>query len=353
MLPTIGGPEQDCRRADKEKMKQYFQNFDFDSFWEISDYATKSYVGAEINQKMINECEKSLGYRLPESYIRLLKSQNGGIPQNTNSPTEEATSWAENHVALTGIFGCDSTKRYSLCGELGGEFMKEEWGYPDIGIYICDCPSAGHDMIALDYRKNGKEGEPSVVHVDQEDDYRITFLAADFETFIRGLLNDEVFDTSSKDLERSLEIISKGSFSNLLQSLIDGNSEFDFETVIRKTCRELAEHKGYFALHADDLSYLLYDIQFFLYSSMHKIKNKEDYFDKYPSMIVFCDGEFSTGGYASDFIKDWMNERLSNKQITKRGLFKGLKFSREFTEQLLTHARIRTNKFNKPKKPRR
>lgn len=332
--------------SDKKKMNQSFQDFDFNLFWETSDYATESYVGAEINQKMINECEKSLGYRLPKSYIHLLSSQNGGIPKNTNLPTEEATSWAEDHVALTGIFGCDSTKKYSLCGDLGGGFMKEEWGYPDIGVYICNCPSAGHDMIALDYRKSGKEAEPSVVHVDQENNYRITCLAADFETFIRGLLNDKVFDTSSEDLERSLEIISKGRFSNLLQSLMKGHSEYDFESVIREVCKELTEQKGYFSLHSDDLSYLLYDIQFLLFSSVHNVKSKEDYFDKYPSMIAFSDGEFSTGGYAPDFIKDWMEERLSNQQIIRKGLFSALRFSGEFTDQLLTHEKIRTNKFS-------
>lgn len=54
-------------------------------------------------------------------------------------------------------------------------------------------------MIMLDYRKNGKTGEPEVVHVDQEFDYKITFLAKDFETFVRGLVHDSVYD-SSEDL---------------------------------------------------------------------------------------------------------------------------------------------------------
>ncbi|WP_428981470.1 SMI1/KNR4 family protein [Nocardia brasiliensis] len=65
--------------------------------------------------------------------------------------------------------------------------IREEWGYPDIGIYFADCPSAGHDMIALDYRGGD---EPRVVHVDQEAGYRITTLAPDFATFIDGLVHE-------------------------------------------------------------------------------------------------------------------------------------------------------------------
>ncbi|GAB2663219.1 SMI1/KNR4 family protein [Nocardia goodfellowii] len=79
------------------------------------------------------------------------------------------------------------TATFSLSGEMGSRFWLEEWGYPDIGIYFADCPSAGHDMIALDYR-NGDE--PSVVHVDQAVGYRITTLAPDFATFVHGLVHE-------------------------------------------------------------------------------------------------------------------------------------------------------------------
>ena len=51
---------------------------------------------------------------------------------------------------------------------MNSQFWIDEWGHPPIGIYFADCPSAGHDMIALDYRDCGKSGEPCVVHVDQE-----------------------------------------------------------------------------------------------------------------------------------------------------------------------------------------
>jgi hypothetical protein len=106
---------------------------------------------------------------------------------------ETSTSWAEDHIAITGIMGVGRENDYTLCGECGSKFMMEEWGYPDIGIMICDTPTAGHTMVMLDYRACDNHGEPEVVYVDQEDDYRITFVAKDFETFIKGLMDKKNF----------------------------------------------------------------------------------------------------------------------------------------------------------------
>jgi len=175
-------------------MREPYTAFCFKDFWEDSEYAEKEYVGSEISQEMIDEVETKTGYKLPESYITLLKSQNGGFPRKTCFPTKEPTSWSENHVAITGILGLDSRKTYSLLGSLGSEFMKSEWGYPDIGLYICDCPSGGHDMIALDYRDCGRDGEPKVVHIDQELDYKVTELSPSFGDFIAGLIDSKLFE---------------------------------------------------------------------------------------------------------------------------------------------------------------
>ena len=164
-------------------------------FWEaVDDYQLKNHVEPPPTPEMIASVEAELGYRLPASYVQLMQTQNGGLPQRTCFPTMEGTSWAEDHIAITSLAGIGREKRSSLCGDLGSSFMIEEWGYPALGVYFADCPSAGHDMVALDYRACGPQGEPSVVHVDQESDYRITPLAPDFATFIAGLVTEETFE---------------------------------------------------------------------------------------------------------------------------------------------------------------
>lgn len=175
-------------------MTTVFGDFDISAFWDQCEYAEREYVGDLLTDENVVSVERKLGYVLPKAYIELMKCQNGGMPKKTNHRTKERTSWAEDHIAITGIFAIGSTKPHSLCGRFGSRFWIDEWGYPPIGVYFADCPSAGHDMVCLDYRKCGPTGEPQVVHVDQEFDYKITFVAQSFESFIRGLEGDEAFE---------------------------------------------------------------------------------------------------------------------------------------------------------------
>ena len=46
----------------------------------------------------------------------------------------------------------------------------------------------------LDYRKCGKEGEPEVALVQEVNDYKVTFLADNFETFVHELITDPFYD---------------------------------------------------------------------------------------------------------------------------------------------------------------
>ncbi len=217
-----------------------FEGFDLTNFWDDNWYALKEYVSDPPSDELIASVEEELGYKLPAAYIWLMKQHNGGIPVNTCYPCDEPTSWADDHVAITGIFGIGREKSCSLCGELGSQFMIDEWEYPAIGVAICDCPSAGHDMIFLDYRACGPQGEPAVVHVDQENDYKITHLADSFEEFVRGLEHESLYDPDEdvEDLEDDADeekTDHKGSFAG---SVLLSKAEWDKEQLIRNLREE-------------------------------------------------------------------------------------------------------------------
>ena len=174
-------------------MSEIFADFDFSKFWNESEYYDREYTDNPLTQDKIDLVEKQLGYKLPAAYIEFMSHRNGGAPIKFCHRTSTSTSWASDHVAMTGFLSIGSRKNYSLCGDTGSEFMIDEWGYPPIGIYFADCPSAGHDMLCLDYSACGPKGEPRVVHVDQERDYAVTHVANSFESFIRGLEAEDSF----------------------------------------------------------------------------------------------------------------------------------------------------------------
>lgn len=171
-------------------------DFDLSDFWEEeeSEDSDEDYVDLPVTPEEVAQVERELGYKLPAAYVELMESQNGGIPLRTNHRTKEPTSWAKDHVSIVNLSAIGHHATYALCGESGSKFWMTEWDYPDIGIYFATCPSGGHDLLCLDYRACGPQGEPSVVHVDQGEDFKITAVAPSFESFIRGLEDDSAFD---------------------------------------------------------------------------------------------------------------------------------------------------------------
>jgi hypothetical protein len=154
------------------------------------------YTGSPLSDDMVRAAEATVGFRLPGAYLKLLRERNGGVPIRRCVPTLARTSWADDHIEISGLLGIGSER--SIDGKLGSAYLIQEWGYPDIGIVICDTPSGGHDTVMLDYRKCGPEGEPQVVYID--DDRTILPLAANFAEFADRLIDCDKLKLSMPQL---------------------------------------------------------------------------------------------------------------------------------------------------------
>lgn len=163
-----------------------FDHVDFNDFWDDDEYALENYVSPPPTDELIREVEDELGYQLPASYIAFMKRHNSGMPKKTCCPVKNSFP-----VIIEGFYGIGRDKANTLCGEMGTAFWLEEWEYPAIGVVICDTISGGHDMVFLDYTECGRDGEPCVVNVDQEANYRRKRLAGNFEEFIEKLSTEE------------------------------------------------------------------------------------------------------------------------------------------------------------------
>jgi hypothetical protein len=110
--------------------------------------------------------------------------------------------------------------------------------------------------------------------------------------------------------------------------------EKNFDSILRKLLTKLTQEKGHFDLHADELSHLTYDIQFYLYSRHERISSATDYLEHYPEMIALADHAISTFGYASDFVEDWLEKRMAAREIITDANGQ-LKFSDAYQQQFL------------------
>lgn len=129
-----------------------------------------------LTKGLVKEAERKLNSKLPQTYINLLKEQNGGYINFDSYPTEVPTSWADDHIHIDHIFGIGEGK-----GILESAYLIKEWGLPNNVVFIS---GDGHSWVALDYR-NTKE-EPPVIFIDVDDE-QIIELASNFDSFLNGL----------------------------------------------------------------------------------------------------------------------------------------------------------------------
>ncbi|WP_280892706.1 SMI1/KNR4 family protein [Streptomyces sp. LBL] len=144
------------------------------------------YTGPPLSADMISRAQQALGLQLPSSYAAVLSEKNGGVLKRRRYPTEFATSWAADHFEIRALLGIGGKWGIDSLSGLGSADLIAEWGYPEIGVAICDMPSGGHDAVMLDYSESGPNGEPSVAYIDEDRVPRT--VAGSFEEFLSRLV---------------------------------------------------------------------------------------------------------------------------------------------------------------------
>ena len=106
----------------------------------------------------------------------------------------------------------------------------------------------------------------------------------------------------------------------------------DGERILRTLGRQIVDQKGFFALHADERSHLMYGLMFWLYSSLCTARSFEafvNYPETSPSYaspcyhlmisfsLVAAPYSFSTDGYAEGFLREWWDAWIAGGDIVE------------------------------------
>ncbi|CAM4151891.1 SMI1 / KNR4 family protein [Bacillus manliponensis] len=145
------------------------------NFWSGDDELTLQPLTDEI----VKKAEEILQVKLPDAYINLLKTQNGGYIEYNAHPSSEKTSWADDHVSIDSIMGISLNENDSSI--LESTYYIQEWEMPENLVLLC---GDGHTWIALDYRETSEN--PPIIFIDNEWE-QIVQLAPNFATFLNGL----------------------------------------------------------------------------------------------------------------------------------------------------------------------
>jgi hypothetical protein len=149
-------------------------------FWDSNEY------NHPLTEDMVNFAEEMLNVKLPNLLIELLKIQNGGYTRGFVFPMTKKTTWAENHVPLSELFGIVTDENTETSQNiLDSQYMIDEWGLPEKQVLLA---GDGHWWITLDYRKGDI---PTVRWIDVECDEDI-HVADSFDDFINGLVSEDM-----------------------------------------------------------------------------------------------------------------------------------------------------------------
>jgi hypothetical protein len=113
-----------------------------------------------LTDEMVAKAEKLLGVTLPESYVSLLRIQNGGYLRRDGKLGVIDECWPDCNAGI-GIYGIDPDGiGYSI---LCTPYMTQEWGLPKRLVLLW---GDGHWWVALDYRV--RADDPPVMYLDEE-----------------------------------------------------------------------------------------------------------------------------------------------------------------------------------------
>lgn len=132
-----------------------------------------------FNHKILRSVEKKIQLKLPQDYVDLMKTRNGGSLARTTFKVNKL------EISVEYLLGIGKSENEDVLTTL---YMSVEWDLPKNIVLLS---GDGHSWVFLDYRVD--KDNPAVSYIDTETDIDVV-IASDFTDFINRLSIDSSID---------------------------------------------------------------------------------------------------------------------------------------------------------------
>jgi hypothetical protein len=155
-----------------------------DAIWQVPVYLP--YLQPPLTEEAVRSAEESIGGKLPEEYLALLRKQNGGgirfgLPENV-------------HDTIAGI-----GPNYPSLDPIDAEMWQESVSFPLKGLVSFD--GDGHWYLCFDYRTNPRTPAITIADVECDQETRVADSFAGYLTQLRLRVENEYVLESVSDIE--------------------------------------------------------------------------------------------------------------------------------------------------------
>ncbi len=186
------------------------ENFDYKGFWKDSKESKRDWILEMPTEEEISIKEQSLHYKLPKSYVELMKfSHNGGLLKRNafikrNDKNEVVELYKIDYIeAINKLMSREEMNTFPGLASL-----------PEVGVYF-GSHIDGRERFALDYTTNKEEPSVCVILYSQkEKKYYPKTIASNFKEFVcsLGILEKpDPFDFEA--LRESVKVTAKKTFT--------------------------------------------------------------------------------------------------------------------------------------------
>lgn len=165
----------------------WLEQLDLEHFWEDEHPQAQTYRSADFDDAQLKQIEEVLEVKLPESYVALMRTHNGGIPHRRVLTLPPSDFNLPEQMQIQGIWGIGQKLPYAIASTPSLILHNSLASTLKPCVVIANCVELAHFVIALDYRIHGPQKAPAVTLVNSQNPTEVLTLADNFESFIDAL----------------------------------------------------------------------------------------------------------------------------------------------------------------------